>query len=105
MAEQRLIDANALIPKLKFIREGEDQIYGISSFDFSGKCITAVEDAPTIEERKKGKWVKISPSGIYECSVCGQNVMTQDIDVYLYCHGCGAVMGVRHETNVYINIP
>lgn len=35
------------------------------------------------------KWVKISPAGIYECSGCGQNVMTSDIDAYKYCHGCG----------------
>ena len=41
-----------------------------------------------------------SPAGIYECSVCGQNVMTQDIDVYMYCHGCGADMrGEEHETD------
>ena len=51
-----------------------------------------LRNAPTIEERKNGEWIKISPAGIYECSVCGQNVMTQDIDAYLYCHGCGAVM-------------
>lgn len=43
-------------------------------------------------ERKKGKWIKISPAGIYECSVCGLNVMTGDIDVYSWCHGCGAKM-------------
>ena len=43
-------------------------------------------------ERIKGRWIKISPAGIYECSVCGQNVMTDDIDVYHYCHGCGADM-------------
>ena len=43
-------------------------------------------------ERIRGRWIKISPAGIYECSVCGQNVMTDDIDVYHYCHGCGADM-------------
>ena len=43
-------------------------------------------------ERKKGKWIKISPAGIYECSVCGQNVMTNDIAAYRWCHGCGADM-------------
>jgi len=41
---------------------------------------------------KKGKWIKISPADIYECSKCGQNVMTIDIDVYRWCHGCGAKM-------------
>ena len=43
-------------------------------------------------KRKTGRWIKISPAGIYECSECGQNVMTQDIDVYRHCHGCGARM-------------
>ena len=40
-----------------------------------------------------GYWKKISPADIYECSECGQNVMTQDICAYHYCHGCGAKMG------------
>lgn len=51
-----------------------------------------VFDAPTIDPVRKGKWIKISPAGIYECSECGQNVMTSDIDVYRWCHGCGAKM-------------
>ena len=45
-------------------------------------------------ERKKGKWTKISPASIYECSVCGQTVMTDDIEAYSYCHGCGVKMEV-----------
>lgn len=40
----------------------------------------------------KHKWKKISPAGIYECSRCGQNVMTDDIDCYKFCHGCGVDM-------------
>lgn len=43
-------------------------------------------------ERKKGEWIKISPANIYECHVCGQNVMTNDIEEYRFCHGCGADM-------------
>lgn len=43
-------------------------------------------------ERKKGKWIKISPANIYECSKCGKNVMTDDISAYDFCHGCGADM-------------
>jgi len=41
---------------------------------------------------RHGHWIKISPAGIYECSECGKNVMTSDIKVYEYCHGCGAKM-------------
>ena len=43
-------------------------------------------------ERKHGEWLQISPAKIYECSECGQNVMTTDIDCYSFCHGCGADM-------------
>ena len=46
------------------------------------------------KERKAGKWTQISPAGIYECSQCGQNVMTSDIEAYKFCHGCGAKMEV-----------
>jgi len=46
---------------------------------------------------KKGKWKKISPAGIYECSECKQDVMTCDIDVYHFCHRCGAKMEVDDE--------
>lgn len=53
----------------------------------------AIENAPTIEpERKKGKWMQISPEKIYECSECGQTVMTDDIEVYKFCHWCGIDM-------------
>ena len=50
--------------------------------------------AADVVERKTGKWVKISPAGIYECNQCGQNVMTADIEAYKFCHGCGAKMEV-----------
>ena len=45
-----------------------------------------------VEPVRRGKWVQISPARIYECSVCGGNVMTEDIDVYRWCHQCGARM-------------
>lgn len=44
------------------------------------------------ENSNKGEWKRISPAGIYECSCCGQNVMTSDIECYKFCHGCGADM-------------
>lgn len=42
---------------------------------------------------RKGQWKRISPAKIYECSECGQNVMTDNIECYKFCHGCGARMG------------
>lgn len=59
-------------------------------FDDVVKCIKGM---PSVTPKQKmGHWVKISPAGIYECSECGQNVMTGDIDAYRHCHGCGAKM-------------
>ena len=49
---------------------------------------------------KTGRWVQISPQGIYECSECGQNVMTSDICAYKFCHGCGAKMVEPQENEV-----
>ena len=56
-----------------------------------GELINAVptEDVAPV---KHGNWKQISPAKIYECSVCGQNVMTSDIDAYKFCHGCGSRM-------------
>lgn len=60
--------------------------------DFTG-TVEAIDMAiEALQEQKTGKWIKISPANIYECSECGNNVMTNDIDCYKYCHGCGARM-------------
>ena len=50
------------------------------------------------QEPKTGHWIKISPAGIYECSKCGQNVMTSDICAYKFCHGCSAKMVEPQES-------
>lgn len=47
---------------------------------------------PSVTPQRTGKWKMISPAGVYECSKCGQNVLTKDIDCYKFCHGCGAKM-------------
>ena len=85
----------------------------LGSFDISSKDEYAIkveraslkaykeqlENMPSAEpEHKTGHWLKISPAGIYECSECGKNVMTADIDAYEFCHGCGCrMMEVEHE--------
>ena len=100
----RAIDADALMPKLKFIREAEHQIYGKESWGFASKCITAVEDAPTIEpERKTGKW--ICSDDLYEtavCSCCGWDTTEpwQHIKSWFeFCPHCGADMRGKHNDN------
>lgn len=54
-------------------------------------CLNAVKNGTPLDENK-GEWKHISPAGIYECSCCGQNVMTNDIECYKFCHGCGTRM-------------
>lgn len=45
-----LIDRDKVIPKLNFINEAENQIYGRESWGFTAKCIHAFDDAPTVIE-------------------------------------------------------
>lgn len=80
----RLIDADALIYDL-----------GVSDRDIY--CKWLIEDAPTIEERKTGKWIEISPpdengNAHYECSVCGAGETHTPAVEVPYCWKCGAEM-------------
>lgn len=43
------------------------------------------------QEPKTGHWKRIGYD-LYECSICGQDVMTSDICAYRHCHCCGAKM-------------
>lgn len=58
------------------------------------EIIDIIRDMPSADVTpvRHGHWIKISPAGIHECSECGKNVMTSDIEAYEYCHGCGARM-------------
>lgn len=82
----RLIDADALIESMtKFSNAtGEDMTHGI----FYAHIAPTIDAVPV----KHGKWVRISPAKIYECSECGQTILTGDIECYKFCHGCGARM-------------
>lgn len=53
----------------------------------------------SLRRDKNGKWlVDDGLRRIYRCSECGQIVMTNDIEVYRFCHGCGMKMeGVKYE--------
>ena len=54
-------------------------------------CIEAIP-AFDVAPVRHGHWIKITSSGVYECSKCGIYVMTCDIEEYKYCHRCGARM-------------
>ena len=62
-----------------------------------GKDVKPIAPLDESADRPTGEWKQISPARIYECSECGQNVMTNDIEAYKFCHGCGAKMGGEEE--------
>ena len=48
----------------------------------------AIDNAPTVEARPQGEWIKIDEEWYdYKCSVCGEKVRR----LYPFCH-CGAEM-------------
>mgnify|MGYP006967134140 CR=1 FL=1 len=91
----RLIDADELkkcvlkwLPQDPCGREEKEMPF---ETDICVSMLMEIDEQPTAEP-KKGKWIKISPANIYECSECGKSVMTNDICAYDFCHGCGAEM-------------
>lgn len=71
----------------------DDDEYGMGMRAEWCRIKKIIEKLPSANpNRKKGKWIKISPANIYECSECGKNVMTDDISAYDFCHGCGVDM-------------
>lgn len=93
----RLIDADALIPMMKYATtDSEIGVFPIKiGFDAIVKVINA---QPTIE-RKTGKWeiYVISPfdgEGC-RCSECG----FEGVPYWDFCPNCGAQMEVEHETD------
>ena len=55
------------------------------------RTINKLTKAISEQEPKTGRWKRIGYD-LYECSICGQDVMTGDICAYKHCHGCGAHM-------------
>ena len=93
----RLIDADKLMPEFAFINEAEHQIYGSGSWSFTAKCMNVVEEAKTIEPRKKGKWIFIHPlqeddQGAYMCSNCKTGHFDVNPKTWKACPWCMADM-------------
>jgi hypothetical protein len=91
----RLIDADALMQALGITNMECDKCAWFDwewgnckrGGDFEDACC-AIENAPTIEERKKGKWTNDSA-----CEFCGfQPWYERDIHTLNYCPNCGADM-------------
>ena len=92
----RLIDADALMQALGITNMDCEKCVWFDwewsnckrGGDFEDTCC-AIENAPTIEERKKGKWNYHEPLDVFECSVCGGQMVR---NVFNYCPWCGADM-------------
>lgn len=88
----RAIDADALIKWL-------DNYYDSEKFTVGHIC-NMVKDMPTIEERKKGKWIDNETSyadGVRQtctCSICGQRSVRP---LGRFCRWCGADMREGQE--------
>ena len=82
----RMIDADALSRIVKLAWDTSD------SKDFEKSVFIAIATAPTIEERKKGEWIKM-PYHVTECSECGFSLEDWIQGAfYNYCPNCGADM-------------
>ena len=57
--------------------------------DFGGVTEVYKKAIALLNIQEATEWIQISPAKIYECKQCGQQIMTNDISSYKYCHGCG----------------
>jgi len=86
----RLIDADALIPMMKYATTDSD--IGVFPIKIGFDAIVKVINAqPTIEPQpqKYGKWIKRKGAIGYNCSCCGKSDISNHFD---YCPNCGADM-------------
>lgn len=91
----RLIDADAL--KLSLMTVGSDEL--VRYCYPCEKVLKKIDEQPTIEERKTGKWIRNVDDDInawwYECSECGdyplKNAYGHD-ELSQWCPHCGAKM-------------
>lgn len=81
----RLIDADRLYEVIKNSWDTSD------AEDFEKSVFVALATAPTIEERKTGKWIKNS-NGTYSCDKCHSWIPNEQHYYANFCLYCGAVM-------------
>ena len=101
----RLIDADALIADCQLAQKQADRHgreFANAFYSGGGEISTEwwcvedmIDNAPTIEERKKGKWIEVDDA--YNrirgrCSLCGWEAHMYEDDVVGmdYCPNCGA---------------
>lgn len=91
----RLIDADALraeFPMPKDITDPNQVLVHITGI------WAEIDNAPTIEERKTGKWIKLDAHAHladHKCTACGQECYVPTCmgdPMYEFCPNCGAKM-------------
>lgn len=96
----RLIDADVLKEKfqecINSITVSDPFITGVKNgYESAGYWI---DEAPTVEERKRGHWIEHPKHPIGDCSVCGERVpIYSGSKKYKICPYCGAIMDGEPE--------
>ena len=70
---------------------------GTLTVDYLNWILDHEEPAVDAVPVRHGRWIKIHPQDIYECSECHQMVKTSDIECYIFCHRCGARMDEEND--------
>ena len=96
----RLIDADALMKEFaEFVKDSNNSDF--ADTPTWNDAVSLVGSAPTIEERKKGKWewstLPITGALEQKCSICGTPFYMAFRLGMNYCPNCGADM--RGENN------
>ncbi len=91
----RLIDADALVAKMKALDIWHETEYQEGYFDGFSDGIAEVEEAPTIEAEpvKHGRWEDGPLNGYLHCSACKDVYIDDtwlDDGKWSYCPNCGA---------------
>ena len=86
----RLIDADAIIEDIKTRLWDWDTVDGITASTVLKQTITDIDNAPTIETVRHGRWEVIDEAEPrrYGCSICRRLSWYMDN----YCPNCGAKM-------------
>ena len=93
MKHGRLIDADALKESLVTVTPEEDIKGNARRYCYPCReILKAIDNAPTIEERKTGKWIE---DGYYDASCVCSHCGTDGQPDWNFCPNCGAKMEVE----------